>query len=275
MKKRVAIQGQQASFHDIAAQEFLGGDYDIVSNDTFTDTFRALHNGQANLAIVAIENSLFGSINDVYDLLIKDKCWIIGEVYLRISQCLIGLPGTRLEDIKEVHSHPVALAQCVDYLDNVLPHAERFENHDTAGSVAAIKHWGDTTKVAIASAAAAKLHDLPILAEEIETHVQNYTRFVVLQKQLTQVKNANKTSLVLQTDHAPGALYRALGAFAKNDLNLTKLQSRPIVGKRWHYIFYVDVNDHYQSTAMKTALSELEKQGCKTTLLGSYPAGAN
>lgn len=268
---RIAIQGEEASFHALAARQFFGNDVELVSCATFTDTFAALANGRADQAVVAIENSLFGSINEVYDLLLKHSFSIVGEVYLRVEQCLIGLPGSAIEDVREVHSHPVALAQCEAYLDETLTRAERFEHHDTAGSVADVKKWGDKTKTAIASEAAAKLHDMVVLAKGVETHKQNYTRFVVLSLQPTSQPTAtNKTSLVLTTDHAPGALYKALGVFASRNINLTKLQSRPIVGSAWHYMFYVDVSAGSSSEEFQQALVELKTQQCDVTLLGSY-----
>lgn len=273
MPKVIAIQGEEASFHAIAAQQYFGGDVTFVTCETFAETFAALRDGKADYALTAIENSLYGSINEVYDLLLDDHFWICGEVYLRIEQCLIGLPGAKIKDIKEVHSHPVALAQCEAYLDKNLAHAERFEHHDTAGSVADIKKWGVMSKAAIASAGAAKLYGMKILAREIETNTQNYTRFVVLTRDKTINAEANKTSLILSTDHTPGALYNALGAFAKRDLNLSKLQSRPIIGKAWHYIFYADVSASADSQTFQDALAELARQQCDVTVLGSYTAG--
>lgn len=273
MPLKVAIQGQAASFHDIAARKFLGNDLEIVACDTFAQTFEALASGKSDRAVVAIENSLFGSINEVYDLLLAKKFWISGEIFLRISQCLIGLPGAKLSNLKEVHSHPVALAQCEDFLDQKLPNAERFEHHDTAGSVEMIKKLGDKTKAAIASAEAAKLHGLKILSEEIETNQQNYTRFVVLDKKHVETKSADKTSLVLVTGHKPGALYSALGSFAGRNMNLTKLQSRPVIGQAWHYMFYLDVSEGAHTKSFKEVITELRAEDCEVTILGSYKAG--
>ena len=270
---RIAIQGVEASFHDIVARQFFGDDIAIVPGETFAETFQTLSAGKADQAVVALENSLFGSINEVYDLLLKYKFWIGGEVYLRVEQCLIGLPNATIKNLKEIHSHPVALAQCEAYLDAHLPQAERFEHHDTAASAANVKNWGDPTKAAIASAEAAKRYNLHVLAREIETNPQNYTRFVILQKHPQASKKANKTSLVLTTDHKPGALYAALGAFADQGLNLTKLQSRPIIGQAWHYMFYVDVDAAVDSSAAKTAIKELQRQKCEVTVLGSYVNG--
>ncbi len=270
--KTIAIQGVPASFHDIAARQFFSQDIELVCCDTFPQVFEALKNGTADMALVAIENSLYGSINEVYDLLLKHKYWISGEVYLQVTQCLLGLPGSKVADITEVYSHPVALAQCEAYLDTTLAHAQRFETHDTAASAADIAQQQDPHKAAIASHAAAKAYGLEILAEHIETNPHNYTRFVALQKQETETAG-NKTSLVLSTDHKPAALYNALGAFAKHKLNLSKLQSRPIIGKAWHYVFYVDIEAGAQDPLLQTAFKELAAQNCEITILGSYQDG--
>lgn len=234
-----------------------------------------LSTGEADLAVVAIENSLYGSINPVYDLILKHQFAIVGEVYLRIEQCLIGLPGAQLADATSVYSHPVAIAQCEDFLDNNLSQTDRHEYQDTADSVLHIKQLGDTRNLAIASRQAAERYGLEVLAESIETNKENYTRFVVLAKQSSLQDNApsTKTSLVITTNHQPGALYNALGSFAKRSINLNKIQSRPIVGKAWHYMFYVDVNIGSAEGDFVAARADLEAQGCTVTVLGSYLSG--
>jgi len=270
--KIVAIQGERASFHDIAARQFFGANLKPVGYGTFTQIFEALADNQADQALVAIENSLYGSINEVYDLLLKHKLWISGEMYLRVEQCLVGMPGATIVGINEVHSHPVALAQCEKYLDTTLARAMRFEHHDTAGSVVDIKRWNDPAKAAIASREAAQLHGMTVLAREIETNKQNYTRFVVLRQKTTEAttEKATKTSLILQTEDKPGALYQALGVLADKGINLTKLQSRPVIGRAWHYIFYVDVDSGLHEARLQTALRELKAQDCAAITLGSY-----
>lgn len=273
MSDVIAIQGVQASFHDIAARQYFGQESARVFCETFPDTFNALSRGDADYAMCALENSLYGSINEVYDLLQSSDFHIIGEVYLRIEQCLIGMPGAALDDIAEVHSHPVALAQCESYLDTTLPAAERMEYHDTAASVEMIALQQDRSIAAIASRQAAELYGMQILAPSIETDSQNYTRFVVLSQQHDVSADATKTSIILRTTHNPGALYRALGCFANRGIDLTKLQSRPIVGKAWKYIFYIDVAVGSQDPTFTEALDELVVQGCQVTVLGSYISG--
>jgi prephenate dehydratase len=267
----VAIQGDQASFHDIAASQFFGGQSGRVFCDTFTDTIQAIVDKRADYALCAIENSLYGSINEVYDLILANKLYIFGEVYLRIEQCLIGLPEAQLSDISEIYSHPVALAQCEEYLDNTLPQAERLEYHDTAAAVEKISQLLNPQFAAIASRQAAKLYGMQILAESIETNKANYTRFIALStSQPDTPVQPNKTSIVLRTTHTPGALYNALGCFAKRGINLSKIQSRPIIGKAWHYMFYADVSAGAQDENYQQAIQELQAQDCKVIVLGSY-----
>ena len=270
----IAIQGGAASFHDIAARYYFGATHQRIFCDTFAQLFDALLQEDADIAVCAIENSLYGSITDVYDLLQQNQgIHIIGEIYLRIEQCLIGAKNASLADVTEVHSHPVALAQCEVYLDGFLPAAKRVESHDTADSVRMVQQQASPHIAAIAGAQAAKLYDLPILARSIETNKQNYTRFVILSKKLAPTHDANKTSLIITTTHQPGALQAALQAFAEHGINLSKLQSRPIIGKAWHYMFYVDVEVGVRSQAFHQAIASLEQQNCRVDILGSYEVG--
>lgn len=273
MTKPIAIQGDKASFHDIATAKYYGQPTPILACSDFRSTFAALDNDVVDVALCAIENSLYGSINQTYDLLLEYKFQITGEVYLRVEQCLIGLPDTDLKDVVEVYSHPVALAQCEAYIDESLPTAERVEYHDTAASVEKIKQLNDPKIVAIASREAAELHGLEVLAESIETNKQNYTRFIVMSREADESKKSDKTSLVIETSETAGSLYRALGAFAQRDINLTKLQSRPVVGRAWHYIFYVDIDAGLNDAKTIAALEELKVGGYGVNILGSYQAG--
>lgn len=268
----IAIQGDEASFHDIAARQLFGPEAGRVYCDSFAETFQAVQNSSADYAFCAIENSLFGSINEVYDLLLAHDLSIQGEVYLRVEQCLVGLPGSKIADISTVYSHPVALPQCDEYLTQQLPHATRIEHPDTAGSVALVKKLGDTKNAAIASRQAAELHGMEVLASSIETNKANYTRFVAV-GQNSVTTTANKTSLVLETDHAPGALYKAIGVFANRGINISKLQSRPIIGQAWHYMFYVDVQVGRDDVLMQESLQSLADMNCRVTVLGTYQAG--
>jgi prephenate dehydratase len=272
--KKVAIQGQQGSYHDLAAHKFFGDNIELVNCHNFKDTFAALADKKADNILVALENSLYGSLNEVYDLLIKNNFWIIGEEYLRVNFCLIGLPGTKIDEITEVHSQVFALSECEDYLDTTLSHVQRFEEDDTAGSVKLIKEWNDPRKVAIASKQAAELYGLEVLAEAIETHHENYTRFAVLSPKKEKVEKSNKSLLVLTTreDTRPGSLLHALQIFAKHDINITMLQSRPIKGKAWHYHFYIDIEVGDSNPKFDVVLQELETASWHINLLGSFVA---
>ena len=264
----VAIQGETGSFMHEAAKQWYGQDVIIKPCATFAEIFKSLDAGDASCAVVAIENSIHGSINEVYDLLLNHKYPIVGEINLPIKQCLITFKGIKCKDIKYVHSHHVALSQCSDFLDTYLPHAKRVMSpDDTAGSVRYINELGDTSRAAIASEGAAKLYDMPIYKKNIQNNDVNVTRFVVLDPS-GQQKSTTKASLVLQTNHKPGALYNALGVFEQNNVNLTKLQSRPIVGSLWRYMFYIDAE--ITKSQLEKVKKILAKQGCSVQILGTY-----
>jgi prephenate dehydratase len=267
---RVAIQGEAGSFHHQVAKQWFGNDVSIVPGETFGEVFATLARFEADMVVTAVENSLYGSINEVLDLLESYQFAVVGEVFLRVGQQLIGLPGADLKNITKIYSHPVALAQCEQFLESNLPHAERIEHHDTAASVEFVKKLGDSHAAAIAGETAATLHGLPVLARDIEDNKANYTRFLVLSPRAERVTGANKASLVITTDHAPGALGRVLAAFAGRGANLTKLQSRPIIGEPWKYRFYLDVETSPQILA--DTLAEIKKEGVETTVLGTYVA---
>jgi prephenate dehydratase len=268
---RVAIQGELGSFHHSAAIRWYGESIEIVACNSFAAVFAAMKTGQADIAIVAIENSLYGSINDVYDLLLVHKYPIVGEIPERIHQCLIGInESITFDEITHVYSHPVALAQCSIFLDTYLPNAERVENHDTAASVELISKLCQRDSVAIAGPIAAKLHGAAILKKNIENSDANYTRFLVLEPNAKEISGANKASLVIKTNHQPGALYQALGVFAEAGINLSKLQSRPIPGKVWKYMFYVDIEANQKQLTEVT--KQLLLQDCEVIVLGEYIA---
>lgn len=262
---RIAIQGEQASFHDSAAKEWFGSDSSLVPCESFSEVFGALNRHEADAAIVAIENSLYGGINQVYDLIESHGYPIVGEVHLPVHQQLIGTPNT---PITHIYSHPVALAQCENFLDTHYPTATRIEYHDTAGAVRFVKESGNPSFAAIANREAATLYNLPIIQETIEDNPANFTRFLAIQPHGATPKNANRTSLVLTTNHTPGALARVLMILAEHTINLSKLQSRPIVGKPWHYRFYLVLDTageplHEALTAITPLVSSL-------TILGEY-----
>ena len=280
----VAIQGQEGSYHDQAAAHYFGEAYDPRFMETFADVFGSVAEGRADYGMSAVENSLVGSITPVYDLLRKTgQVSIMGEIYLSIHHSLIGLPGTQLEDITDVYSHPVALDQCTTFLKDELPQATAHTASDTAGSVSLAKERGDASVAAIAGANNAERHGLQVLREGVENDPENYTRFLVLRKPENDPPErralADKTSLLIErlTDDAdelaPGTLHSALGCFAVARVSLTKIESRPIQGRPWRYIFYLDCAAGAEDPKMKLATQALDSVGANWRELGTYKSG--
>ena len=269
---RVAIQGASGSFHHQAVKAwFSDGDFSLIPAETFTKAFLLLDNHKADLAILAVENSIHGSLTETIDLIERYHYPIVGELYLRIHQQLIGLPGSDPATVKYVYSQPVALAQCNGYLASSLPDAVPVDYHDTTASVAYVKQQNDPTLAAVAGRDAAKEYGLAILAENIEDNKENFTRFLLIDPKGKSVANANKSSLVLTTDHTPGALAHVLSIFARAGVNLTKLQSRPIVGDAWKYRFHIDLE--IAGPKLHELLGEVRQTGATVTVLGEYVSG--
>ena len=268
---RVAIQGEAGSFHHQAAMLQFAGNPTIIPKETFTQTINALAINEADQALVAVENTLYGSISEVLDLIETHPYPVVGEIFLHIQQQLISLPNANEQEIQRIYSHPVALIQCEQYLDQHFPHAERIEHHDTAASVRFIKEQNDPHAAAIAGSAAASLYNLPILRQNIQDNQENYTRFLVLDPKGIPPHDANKSSLDITTDHSAGSLAHALAIFAAANVNLTKLQSRPIVGNPWRYKFYIDVET--AGNQLHDLIAKIESNGTTVKLLGEYVAG--
>ncbi len=237
--QRIAIQGYEGSFHETAARDYFGDSIEIVPCATFRDVARAVRRGDVAYGVMAVENSIAGTIIANYGILQETGVQVAGEVYLRIAQNLMALPGVRLENIKTVESHPMALLQCHVFLDDH-PSWRLVESEDTALSAKNISLLSDRTTAAIASVSAAELYGLDILVPEINTIRNNYTRFVIIKVQdLLTPAGANKASLYFKTDHTERSLIRALDVL--EGVNMTRLQSHPIPAEPWHYVFHVDV----------------------------------
>jgi prephenate dehydratase len=280
----VAIQGEEGSYHDIAARRYFGDGYVPQCKDTFDAVFSAVAEGQADYALSAVENSLVGSIPSVYDLLRTTKgLTIVGEIYLGIHHSLIGLPGAALGDITDVYSHPVALGQCTVFLQRELPHAAIHPAADTAGSAVFIRGQGKRSAAAIAGAPNAARLGLQILREGIEDNPKNCTRFLVLDRSDNDTpsrrQTADKTSLLIEhlddrnDDLAPSILYHALGCFADQKIALTKVESRPVGSDPWRYVFYLDCLAGAEEPAMQQALQALTALGATWRELGTYRHG--
>jgi prephenate dehydratase len=242
MVKTVSIQGYEGSFHQVAAQHFFGKEVSVVACDTFRDVIRiASSKKESDGGVMAIENSIAGSILPNYNLLQKSNLKITAEVYLQIKQNLLVNPGVRLSDIKEVHSHPMAILQCLDYLEK--NNWKLVETEDTALSAKQIHQYHHKHAAAIASKLAAELYELDIIAANIHTLKNNYTRFLALARieDAIEIAEADKASVNFHTDHSKGSLARVLTKIAECGINLSKLQSMPIPGSDFKYSFHADM----------------------------------
>ena len=242
MAKRVSIQGYEGSFHQIAAQQFLGQDVQVVPCATFREVVQVASSAESDGGFMAIENSIAGSILPNYSLLQRSNLKIIGEIYLQIHQNLLTNPGVSLADIREVHSHPMALLQCMDFLEKY-PHWKLVETEDTALSAKHLHQHRHKHAAAIASTLAAELFQLSILAPSIQTNKNNFTRFLYVQRagEETKEMDVNKASVNFYTDHKRGSLARVLQCIADEGINLSKLQSMPIPEREWQYSFHADM----------------------------------
>jgi len=268
-KPRVAIQGIRASFHEEAAFKYFGENIQTIECNSFKQTFDALENNQADYVVMAIENSIAGSILPNYSLLLNYNFPVIGEIYLPIQLHLMALPGVSFDQIKYVTSHPIAIRQCIDFFDEY-PHLKIVESNDTAACAKRIHDEKLTDTVAIANTLAAKLYGLDILERRIESNKKNFTRFLILTTHENVVKApANKASLCFQVSNQVGALAKVLNIFANLGVNMSKIQSMPVLGKRNEYNFYVDVEweetKHYDS-----AVKQILKYTHNFNILGEY-----
>ncbi|MBP5170777.1 MAG: prephenate dehydratase [Bacteroidales bacterium] len=262
------MQGVPGAFHEIAAKNYFGPDIETVNCDQFKDLFRVVEHQQADYGIVAIENTIAGSILENYLLLRRSKLKVIGEISLHITQNLMALPGTRIEDITEVYSHPIAIQQSKDFLD-AYPHMKLINWSDTASSAQKIAEEHLTHAAAIASDYAARLYGLEILAPNIQTHKQNFTRFLVLSRSAVENPSNDKASLCFELTHQPGSLVDVLAAFKQHDINLTKIQSLPILGSPFQYAFYVDL-EWTERGKFDRAIAKVLNLVSNLSVLGEY-----
>jgi len=268
---RVAFQGERGAFSEEAAVRLLGAGVALVPRPTFESLFAAVEEGAADCALAPVENTLAGSVHRSYDLMLESRLHIAAEVVIPIHHYLIGCPGSSLEEITTVESHPVALAQCERFFA-ARPGLRRLAAEDTAGSVAQVVARGDRTRAAIAGRRAAELYGGAILRERVEDHSENYTRFVLLTPRAGAAEGADKLSLVVKLAHRPGALYHALEPFARRRIDLLKIESRPVRGRPWEYHFYLDLRASLGDAEAAAALEELRERAAAVRLLGCYPA---
>jgi prephenate dehydratase len=275
---RIAFQGERGAFSEEAALKLAGQDADLVPRPSFEAAFTAIDDGLADYILAPIENSLAGSVHRSFDLLVESDLQIIGEVIIPIVHNLIGMPGARISELKLVESHPVALAQCEKFFV-AHPSLKRVAAEDTAGSVRDMMKLRDPSHAAIASKRAADLYGGAILQQHLEDDRENYTRFLLLAPSTNLNRNVEltepsteKLSLVFELAHLPGALYHALAPFASRNINMMKIESRPIRGKPWQYRFHLDLQASTKNPEVQEAIAELKKFSVRLRILGSYQA---
>lgn len=274
--KKVAIQGGLGAYHGIAAENYFGEEVEIVPCATFKDIFKNIQKDPSIIGIMAIENTIAGSLLPNYDLLKEHKLPIAGEFKQRISHCLAALPGQTIHDIVEIQSHPIALMQCTEFMDK-LPNIKVVEHEDTALAARDIAKNQSKGMAAICSAKAAEIYGLEILAKGIETNKHNFTRFLVFAQpwvvdDLQKEEVKNKASIVFTTAHTEGSLSHVLSVLSFYNINLTKIQSLPIIGREWEYQFYVDVK-FADVTRFHQALHAINPLTTDLIILGEYVDG--
>jgi prephenate dehydratase len=264
---KVAFQGEPGAFSEQASLAYFDAP-ETVPCESFDAVFSAVASAQCEYGLIPIENSLAGSIHQNYDLLLQNKLYIVGEHFLRVNLCLIAFPGVNKMEIRHVISHPQPLGQCAAYLHNL--GVTTAPVYDTAGSVKILKASGEYTTAAIASKRAAEIYEMQILQENIEDRPENYTRFLAIAQAPVEPQEEAKTSVVFILKNQPGALFKALSVFALREIDLTKIESRPLQGKPWEYLFYIDFIGAMQEDRVKRALDHLGEYAVMLRVFGSY-----
>ena len=265
----VAFQGERGSFSEEAAYKLLGGRTRVLPQETFAATFESVARGKARFCLVPIENTLAGSVYENYDLLLHKNLHIVAEVNLRVVHNLIAFPGTTLKSVRQVFSHPVALAQCSRFFAS-RSGIEKTPFYDTAGSVKMLAERRIAGGAAIASRSAAEVYGARILKRHLEDHHENFTRFLLLSKNASVPRNADKVSIVFSTRNVPGALFKCLSVFALRDINLVKMESRPLRGRPFEYFFYLDFLGNIKEDRCAKALAHLEEVTDFLRVLGCF-----
>jgi prephenate dehydratase len=269
-RKRIVFQGERGAFSELAANQALGNHILAVGVPSFESVFDAVDNGKASLGIIPVENSLIGSIHKNYDLLLERDLYVVGETYFRISLSLIVPESTRLKDVRQVYSHPAALEQCAGFFRDH-PQLEPVPFYDTGGAVKMLFEDHPPSSAAIAHPRAASEYGLKTARGSIEDEKANYTRFLFLGRKPVKFKGPSKTSVVFSMKNQPGVLFKTLSVFALRDIDLTKIESRPVRKRAWQYYFYLDFIGSVRDEHVKNALKHLEEITHFVKVLGSYP----
>jgi chorismate mutase/prephenate dehydratase len=276
---RVAYQGVEGAYSHLAAQFHYAGRVGgvlLAGHETFRRCAEAVRDGSVDFALLPVENTTAGSVPEVYDLIAELELGICGEVVSRVVHCLLALPGTRLEQIRTVISHPQALAQCEAFL-HALPGVEQRAEFDTAGAARRVREAGDPSLAAVASESAAHVYGLEVLERGIQNQEGNYTRFVEIAREPRPCPQdvPCRTTLRLSLAHEPGSLGRVLMRFGERGVNLSRIESRPVPGEPWRYRFYLDLDGHVASAEVAGALRDIAQLVSEQRLLGTYPAAKN
>lgn len=270
--KRIAVQGIAGSFHEDAARKYFDEEIEVVECKTFTTVCELIDADKVDFAVMAIENSIAGSLLNNYQLIRDYHLRIIGETYIHISMNLLVNEGVKKEDIEHIHSHPIALRQCMEYIEQFYPNAKLHEKLDTAASSKLVAEDKLRNAASIANLRSAELYNLKVLDTGIETNKKNYTRFLILSKHGNPTEGTNKASVCFEVGHFHGALARVLNTFAENKINLTKIQSVPKIGKPNEYTFHVDI-EWEKGENYDKAIHQVLKSASSLSILGEYKKG--
>ena len=264
---KVSFQGEHGAYSESAARKFFKTEIESIPCNSFEDTLIQTEKNYSDYAILPVENSIEGSVGQSIDSITKTNLHSIGEIYLKVEHCLIGTG--KLEEIETVYSHPQALGQCSKFIEN-----KKFKTvptYDTAGSVKIVKEMNVNDVASIASSDAGILYDMPIIKQGIENNSNNYTRFLIFSKDNSVESTNDKTSIIFSVKHEPGALHQILKEFNDNDINLTKIESRPNKNTNWEYNFFVDFLGHYSNSKIKSVLDKISENTLFLKIIGSYP----
>ena len=263
----VSFQGEYGAYSESAARKFFGNDVKTIPCKSFEDTLKITEEDKSDYSVLPVENSIEGTVGQSIDAITNTSLRSIGEVYLKVEHCLIG--KGKLEDIKTVYSHPQALGQCSNFIQN--KKLQSVPTYDTAGSVKIVKDMDDVQSASIASYDAGKLYDVPIIQQGIENNPNNFTRFLIFSKENSSESSNDKTSIMFSVKHEPGALYQILKEFNDNGINLTKIESRPNKNTNWEYNFFVDLIGHFANSKISSVLNKISENTIFLKVLGSYP----
>ncbi|MGN0131150.1 MAG: prephenate dehydratase [Lachnospiraceae bacterium] len=267
-RARVVFQGAEGAYSQAAMVQYFGDRIDSFHVDTFRDAMSAIEEGSADFAVLPIENSTAGIVSDIYDLLVEFENYIVGEQIIKIEHCLLGVPGTKIEDIKTVYSHPQSLMQSARFLNDYDWRQISMQNNAFAAQK--VMKDGDKTQAAIASAYAGEIYGLEVLKRGVNQSENNSTRFIIVTNQRVFLKDAKKISICLEVPHESGSLYHMLSHFIYNNLNLCKIESRPIEDRTWEYRFFIDFEGNLADGAVKNALRGLRDEARNMKILGNY-----